>query len=68
MSKEFRDLYRSSEESYGSMDFKGKGFISHEDFLNCVVVKIMLKKHYTIEDIHLFLANFNIFPLKGGNR
>lgn len=32
MIKEFRNLYRSPEVAYASLDFSGKGFITQEDF------------------------------------
>lgn len=44
MSREFRDLYRSSETAYASLDFSGKGCITQDDFLNCVVVKNLLNQ------------------------
>ena len=65
-SKEFRDLYRSPEAAYASLDFKGKGFITKEDIMESMVIK--RAKNLTLEDINNFLAYFNLFPLKGGHR
>ncbi|CDW79951.1 px domain containing protein [Stylonychia lemnae] len=72
--KEFRDLYRSSEVAYASLDFTGKGFITQADFTQSVAVQNILKKRlknmqtYSIEDVHLFMQFLNMFPLKGGIR
>ena len=63
--------------AYASLDFKGKGFITYEDFLQSLVVQRLLKGacqqggralKYAVEDVQLFLQYFNLFPLKGGNR
>ena len=67
-SREFRDLYRSPEAAYASLDFKGKGYITREDIMESIVVKRHLGKNYTLDDINNFLIYFNLFPLKGGYR
>ncbi len=67
-SKEFRDLYRSPEAAYASLDFIGKGFITKDDIMNSVVVRRHLEKTYTLNDINSFFAYFNLFPIKGGHR
>ena len=70
MSKEFRNLYRSAETAYGSLDFHGKGYITLDQFLNGIVVKNLLKKkyrninesYYSNEDLTLFIQYYNLFP------
>lgn len=65
MGKEFRNLYWSPEDAYGSIDFQGRAFIKEEDFLNSLVFN---RVPYSKEDIIQFLRLFNLFPLNGGNR
>lgn len=74
MSREFRDLFRSPESAYTTLDFNGKGYVTQEDFLNCIVVKRLISQkiknqiQYSIEDVVVFLQYFSLFPLQGGNR
>jgi hypothetical protein len=51
------------------MDFEGKGFITQDDLIGSLVVQKHVKKgQFSMEDIQAFLAYYNLFPLKGGNR
>ncbi len=68
MSKEFRDLYRAPETAYANLDFKGQGYITRENLMDSIVVKRHLDKSFSTEDINVFLAFYNLFPLKGGHR
>ena len=68
LSKEFRNLYRSSETAYGSLDFKGKGYVSPEDIMESMAVKRHLNKNFNVEDLNNFYTYYNLFPLKGGHR
>ena len=65
-SREFRDLYRSPETAFASLDFKGKGYLSREDIMESMVVKRHLGKNFSLDDINNFFINFKLFPLKAG--
>jgi len=67
LKKELRNIFRAPERAYASMDFYGRGYITEEDFLNCIV---MQRIPYSKEDVKEFFRQFNLFTLKqgGGNQ
>jgi hypothetical protein len=50
------------------MDFIGRGYITKEDLIKSLVVAKHLNKTFTEDDLNMFLAFYNLFPLKGGHR
>ena len=52
--KELRNIYRSPDKAYASMDFTGKGDIKEHDFLASLVVS-RIKLHYSEEDVKIFI-------------
>jgi hypothetical protein len=62
LKKELRNIYRSSEKAYASMDFTGKGYIMEDDFLNSLVIT---RVPYTKDDVKLFFKQSNLFSNTG---
>jgi hypothetical protein len=51
LKKELKNIFRAPERAYASMDFYGRGYITEEDFLGCIV---MQRIPFTKEDVKDF--------------
>jgi len=61
LKREMKNIFRAPERAYASMDFYGRGYITEEDFLNCI---IMTRIPYSKEDVKEFFKQFNMFSTK----
>lgn len=67
LQKELKNVYRSADKAYSSMDFTGRGYITDDDFLSSVVIsRILAAKTFILEDIKEFFKQENLFPTMTG--
>ena len=60
MRQEFKKMYSSAEAAFGALDFRGNGYVTEEQFLNCLIVNEKIP--YSKEQIQVFLQDYNLFP------
>ena len=59
--KEICNIFRHPERAYATMDFHGRGYITEEDFLCCIVMK---RIPFSREEVKDFFKQFNLFTSK----
>ena len=57
--RELHKMYKCAEQAFAAMDFSGKGFVTHSDFFESIIVKNKTK--FSKDQVKEFLDSQNLF-------